>query len=633
MTRLLATKPLDVLVGEADVGGATLKRSLGLINLMALGVGAIIGIGIFVLTGIAAARFAGPAVILSFVIAAGGCVFIGLCYAELASMIPAAGSAYTYAYASLGEIVAWIIGWDLVLEYAFGAALVASGLSSYLNSFLANFGIRVSPSLAGTRWEDFIYYRGHWELANRILPKLQAEGINPAALPHAHGAFNLVAFLAVALVSLVLIIGIKESADFNTTMVLVNLSVLLFFIGIGAHYLIHHPNLAAVNWHPFIPPRAGSFGNFGWSGIIRAAGFLFFAFIGFDAISAAAQESKNPQKDMPIGVLGSLTVCTILYLLFATVLVGLVNYKNLDVADPLAVGVDVTGLHWGTFLVTLGALGSLISTLLVVLLSQSRILYSMSLDGLLPGIFSKVHSRFRTPYASSIIAGIFVALLTGSLPIDILTEMVSIGALLSFTTVCVGVWVLRRGRPELARPFKTPWMPFVPIAGILISLAMMLSLTSITWLRLAVWFAVGLSIYLGYGKHHSRVQQPKDAAPSGPGLEVTSRQTGHDTPEREFLSRILEALLLVFVIVIGLAVLLGGLSVFFPTLERHFPIVAPALSLLAIFVGLAFSIFPELKDVWLLRKQDVAMDNESEKRVRELIESVQEGSDGPATKV
>jgi basic amino acid/polyamine antiporter, APA family len=629
---LFATKPLKNLIEEASFGEHRLRRTLGPLNLMALGIGAIIGIGIFVLTGIAAARFAGPAVILSFVLAAVCCLFSGLCYAELASTIPLAGSAYTYTYATLGEIVAWIIGWDLVLEYSFGAAVVASGWSGYLTSFLANFGLRLPPYLRGTFWDDFLYYKDHWEQASRVLPELRALGINPATLPHAHGVCNLAALIIVAAVSLILIVGIRESARFNATIVFVKISVLLFFIGVGSHYLVHHPTLSAVNWHPFIPPNAGSFGNFGWSGIARAAAFLLFAFIGIDAISAAAEESSNPQRDVPIGVLGALGVCTVLYLLIASVLVGLVNYKNLDVADPLAVGVDATGLHWGTFLVTLGALGSLTSTLVVVLLGQSRVLYLMSQDGLLPSFFSRIHPRFQTPHVSSIIAGIFVALLTAMLPIHLLTEMVSIGALLAFGTVCAGVWVLRRRRPDVQRAFKTPWMPFVPIVGILISLGMMLSLSSVTWFRLGVWFAIGLSIYLFYGQNHSRVQQTEDASLSGFHADLASGQAGHTAPEREFLSRMLQALLLVFVIVIGLAVLLGGLSVFFPTLDQHFPIIAPALSLLAIFAGLTISIFPELKSLWSLRETDVAIDEEREKKVRELIDSLHEGSDGSATK-
>ena len=507
MANLLATKPLTMILGEAhESGEGTLKRALGPLNLITLGIGAIIGTGIFVITGTATAEHAGPAIVLSFIFAAIGCVFAGLCYAEFASLIPVAGSAYTYGYATLGEIFAWIIGWDLVLEYAFGAATVASGWSGYFISLLGDFGIKLPATIAGTRWDEFIYYQNHWEPVKLIAPKLVSQGLNPATLPHAHGAFNLLGFLAILGATAILVVGIKESANFNSGIVIIKICVLLVFVGIGAMFLLHHPHLMREHWYPFIPANDGTFGQFGISGIFRAAGIIFFAYIGFDAVSTAAQEAKDPAKDMPIGILGSLIICTILYILVAGVLTGLVPFRDLDVRDPLAVGIDSTGVRWGSLLVKLGALMGLSSTIVVMLLGQSRVFFSMSRDGLLPEMFSAVHPRFRTPWISSLTVGTFVALLAASLPINVLDEMVSIGTLLAFVIVCAGVWVIRRRNPELERPFKTPWVPFVPIMGILISLAMMVSLTGLTWMRLAIWLALGMIVYFTYGRHHSRVQ-------------------------------------------------------------------------------------------------------------------------------
>jgi APA family basic amino acid/polyamine antiporter len=515
MSNVLATKLLDQILSEAhETGEHSLRRALGATNLITLGIGAIIGTGIFVITGTATAEHAGPAIILSFIFAAVGCVFAGLCYAEFASMIPVAGSAYTYGYATLGEIVAWIIGWDLVLEYAFGAATVASGWSGYFISLLGDFGFKLPASIAGTHWDQFLYYKDHWEPIKLLLPKLKLAGIDPATLPHAHGAFNVLGFLAILITTAILVIGIKESANFNSAIVIIKVAVLIVFIGIGTNFLFNHPELIRANWHPFIPPNTGAFGEFGMSGILRAAGIIFFAYIGFDAVSTAAQEAKNPEKDMPIGILGSLVICTVLYILVAGVLTGLVNYTNLDVVDPLAIGIDSTGVRWGSFLVKIGALMGLSSTIVVMLLGQSRVFFSMSRDRLLPKVFSDVHPRFRTPWISSITVGSFVGLLAAALPINVLGEMVSIGTLLAFVIVCAGVWVLRRRDPNLRRPFKTPWVPFVPIMGILISLAMMVSLSGLTWLRLAVWLVIGMFIYFFYGRHHSRVQKAIDSAES-----------------------------------------------------------------------------------------------------------------------
>jgi APA family basic amino acid/polyamine antiporter len=506
MANLFATKPLKIILDEAhETGEHSLRRALGPTNLITLGIGAIIGTGIFVLTGTATALHAGPAIVLSFSLVGLSCVFAGLCYAEFASMIPVAGSAYTYGYATLGEIFAWIIGWDLVLEYAFGAATVASGWSGYFISLLGDFGIKLPASIAGTHWDEFVYYNNHWENLARIGPKLKVLGIDPATLQHTHGAFNLLGFLAIVFCTLVLVIGIRESANFNSTIVLVKVGVLLVFIGIGVRYLLQHPQLTAVNWHPFIPPSSG--GEFGWTGISRGAAIIFFAYIGFDAVSTAAQEAKNPSRDMPIGILGSLVICTILYILTAAVLTGLVNYKELNVPDPLAIGIDATGNRFGSLLVKLGALMGLTSTIVVMLLGQSRVFFSMSRDGLLPPLFNVVHPRFRTPWISTLTVGFFVALLAASLPINQLGDMVNIGTLLAFAIVSGGVWVIRRRHPELPRPFKTPWVPFVPIMGIVVSLYLMYNLPGITWLRLVVWLALGMFVYFGYGRSHSRVQR------------------------------------------------------------------------------------------------------------------------------
>jgi APA family basic amino acid/polyamine antiporter len=515
MANLLATKPLKIILDEAhETGEHSLRRALGANNLIALGIGAIIGTGIFVLAGTATAQYAGPAIVLSFVLAATGCVFAGLCYAEFASSIPVAGSAYTYGYASLGEIFAWIIGWDLVLEYAFGAATVASGWSGYLLSLLGDFGIKLPASLAGTRWDEFIFYNKHWEPVNLLMPKIQSGEITPSALPHAFGAFNLFGFLAIMIATLILVIGIKESANFNTAIVYIKVCVLIVFVFVGGHYLFNHPELIKMNWHPFIPPKTAG-GQYGWAGISRGAAVIFFAYIGFDAVSTAAQEAKNPARDMPIGILGSLVICTILYILVAGILCGLVNYRFLNVRDALAVGIDKTGVGWGSLLVKAGALMGLSSTIVVMLLGQSRVFFSMSRDGLLPKMFSAVHPRFRTPWISTLTVGTCVAVLAASLPINLLGDMVNIGTLLAFVIVCAGVWIVRRRDPNLQRPFRTPMVPLVPILGIIISGWLMANLPLATWIRLIVWLVIGMVIYFGYGRSHSRVQRGAVQVPAG----------------------------------------------------------------------------------------------------------------------
>jgi APA family basic amino acid/polyamine antiporter len=507
MPNLLATKPLDMILRESQAEGEhALKRALGPINLITLGIGAIIGAGIFVLTGSAAAQYAGPAIVLSFILAGIACAFAGLCYSEFASLIPIAGSAYTYGYATLGEIFAWIIGWDLILEYAFGAATVASGWSGYVVSFLQDFGIHIPAAFTATPGTDLVLFNGRWERLTTILPTLQANGIDPATLQHSHGIFNVVAFLAICAVTAILVIGIQESANFNSTIVVIKVAIVLIFIGIAARFAVSHPSQVLANWHPFIPPNAGEYGKYGWSGIARGAAVIFFAYIGFDAVSTAAQEAKHPQRDMPIGILGSLVICTVLYILVSGLLTGVVPYTALNVPDPVAVGIDATGIRWGSILVKLGAIAGLGSVMLVMLLGQSRVFFSMSVDGLLPQWAGKVHPRFRTPYISSILVGIFVAIFASLIPIGILGELVSIGTLLAFVIVCAGVWIMRRRRPNLDRPFKTPWVPFVPIMGILVSGFMMISLPFDTWLRLIIWLVIGMFVYFFYGRHHSRVQ-------------------------------------------------------------------------------------------------------------------------------
>ena len=510
---MLACKSLDMIAAEAsETGEHSLKRALGPLNLIALGIGAIIGAGIFVLTGQAAAEHAGPSIILSFVLAGVACAFAGLCYAEFASLIPIAGSAYTYGYATLGEIFAWIIGWDLVLEYAFGAATVASGWAGYFVSFLQDWGIHIPPELIGSYGEKFVLYNGRWTDVNTIM------GVDISGLPVHTSIFNLVAFLAICVVTTVLVIGIKESANLNTAIVIVKVSIVLLFIGIATAYVLKNPSIAAANWHPFIPPNTGTYGNFGWSGIATGAAVVFFAYIGFDAVSTAAQEAKNPQRDMPIGILGSLVICTVLYIVVSGLLTGVVSYTKLGVPDPVAVGIDATGIRWGSFLVKVGAIFGLGTVMLVMLLGQSRVFYSMSRDGLLWKWASAIHPRFRTPWISNIVMGVFVAIFGALIPIADLSKLVSIGTLLAFVIVCAGVWILRVRRPDLHRPFKTPLVPIVPILGMLISFALMASLPLTTWLRLVGWLVLGMFIYFFYGRHHSNVQLAKAGGKPKPTL-------------------------------------------------------------------------------------------------------------------
>lgn len=488
---LFATKPIEKLLNEAgETGEHSLKRALGPINLLTLGIGAIIGAGIFVITGQAAAQFAGPAIIFSFVLAGIACALAGLCYAEFASLIPIAGSAYTYSYATLGELIAWIIGWDLILEYAFGAATVAVGWSGHLRAFLRDLGI----GLPDMPTSDFTIFG-------------QA----------VHLRYDYIGFLIIMAITTILVIGIKESANFTTAIVILKVLVVCMFIGLATAFLVKH-NWQPNYWHPFIPPNTGERGAFGWSGVLRGAGVVFFAYIGFDAVSTAAQEAKNPKKDMPLGILGSLVICTILYILVSGLLTRLVPYTQLNVPDPVVVGIRTTGQQWATFLVELGAIAGLATVMLVMLLGQSRVFYSMSKDGLLWPWASRIHPKFRTPYISSIVVGFFVAVLATVIPLHILDEMTSVGTLLAFVLVSIGVWIMRKTHPQMNRPFKTPLVPLVPILSVLFSGTLIVSLSYWTQLRLAVWLVIGLVIYFSYSAKHSKVRNPvpeKQLVPGG----------------------------------------------------------------------------------------------------------------------
>jgi basic amino acid/polyamine antiporter, APA family len=522
--RLFITKPLPQLFSESKEDGG-LKRSLTSLNLTTLGIGAIIGAGIFVLTGQAAAQYAGPGIVLSFIISGLACGFAGLCYAEFASMIPIAGSAYTYAYATLGEFLAWIIGWDLILEYLFAASTVAVGWSGYVVSFLKDLNIFIPPQFTGASGTVLVNVpdMGWKPLTEAFANTLSASGVQVDSLAHVTCVLNLPAMFIVALLSTLLVIGIRESANFNNVMVITKVSVIILFIAIGFMFV------KTVNWHPFIPANkvevtpisqygsfwgwlkaySQEFGKFGISGVLRGAGVIFFAYIGFDAVSTAAQEAKNPQRDMPIGILGSLGISTVLYILVAIVLTGIVSYTTLNVADPVAVGVDAMGkgMFWLRPIVKIAAIAGLSSVILVMLMGQPRIFYSMSKDGLLPPLFSKVHPKFKTPYVSTIITGSVAMIIAGILPISILGELVSIGTLLAFIIVCLSVMVLRKSKPNIERPFKTPWVPMVPILGASICFIQMAALPIDTWLRLIIWMAIGFCIYFFYGVKHSKVRQ------------------------------------------------------------------------------------------------------------------------------
>ena len=487
-SQLFAVKSIDVLMAEM-AGEHRLKRVLGPVTLTALGIGCIIGAGIFVLTGLAANQYAGPGLVLSFVVAGVGCALAALCYAEFASTVPVAGSAYTYAYATLGELFAWIIGWDLVLEYAVASSTVAHGWSHYFISFLGLFDITLPAQWIGNPI-DFDPAANVWAWTGAYL--------------------NLPAALVVLLVTVVLVVGIRESAGFNAAMVILKVAVVIFVIVVGAGYV----NTA--NWHPFLP--------FGVSGVLSGAGYIFFAYIGFDSVSTHAEEARNPQRDVPIGIVASLAICTVLYILVAGVLTGMVRYDQIDIHAPVADAFAKQGMPTAVFLISLGAVVGITSVLLVLLLSQARVLLAMARDGLIPmSFFGAVHPRFQTPHKATILTGVVVATVAALFPLKILADLVNIGTLMAFVVVCAAVMVMRRTHPDLRRPFRTPFVPLVPILGIAINLALMFSLGWHNWLRLGVWLAIGLVIYFAYGQKRSTIRLAEELGRSGVGGRAAGR--------------------------------------------------------------------------------------------------------------
>ena len=477
--KLFRKKDIQTILSEsATSGNGGLKRNLSVFNLTTLGIGAIVGTGIFVITGQAASMYAGPALTISFLISALGCVMAGLCYAEFSAMIPVAGSVYSYSYTTMGEFLAWFIGWTLILEYLFACSSVAVGWSGYMMSLLDGWGIQLPQQLA---YATFDHVNGKWIWTGSII--------------------NFPAMFIVAVVSSFLIGGIKQSAFINNLIVVIKVSVILLFIAFGISYI----NVG--NWTPYIPENTGSFGEFGWSGILRGAGVVFYAYLGFDALSTAAQEARNPQKDMPRGILISLGICALLYVAVTMVLTGMVHYNELNVPAPIALAIDRTGegLAWLSPFIKLGAIAGLSSVILVMMLGQSRIYYAISKDGLLPKTFSKI-SKHGTPQNATIFAGIVTGIFAGLFPLHVLSELVSIGTLLAFTIVCVCILILRKKEPNLNRPFRTPWVPFVPLLGAGICILQMAALPWATWERLIIWTIIGLIIYFLYGIRHSVVK-------------------------------------------------------------------------------------------------------------------------------
>ncbi len=529
MANLLARKPLNLLLEEArETGGHSLKRTLGPFQLTALGVGAVIGAGIFVMSGLGASM-AGPGLMLSFILSGTGCAFAALCYAEFAAMIPLAGSAYTYAYATLGELFAWIIGWDLTLEYAMGASTVSSGWSNHFIELLNIFHVKMPLWLAYDHWTGLRIAEGtiarQMALASdsSLVPGTQAfltrvadimSAQSPELLQRGHAllnaphlfaseiGINVPAFLIAMVITAILAVGIKESARFNSTIVVIKVAVVLFVIALGFKYV----NFS--NWgHDW-----SSFAPYGFSGIGAAAAYIFFAYIGFDAVSTTAQEAKNPQRDLPLGIILSLLICTALYILVAGVLTGMVPWRDVNIEAPIARAFADRGLNTASHIITLGALAGLTSVMLVMLLGQTRVLYSMANDGLLPRkFFADIHPKWRTPWKNTILVGLLAAIVGSLTPIDDIGKMVNIGTLLAFVIVCIAVMILRRSDPEQARPFRTPWVPLVPILGIIFNGYMMIRLGWVNWARLLIWLAIGLVVYFTYGRHHSKVQMAAGA--------------------------------------------------------------------------------------------------------------------------
>jgi basic amino acid/polyamine antiporter, APA family len=531
--RLLIKKSVARIQQEGQT--SSLKRTLGKWNLLSLGIGCIIGAGIFVMTGTAAANHAGPAIMLSFIFTGLACAFVGLCYAELASVLPISGSAYTYTYASLGEVFAWIMGWLLLLEYGVAAATVAVGWSGYINSFLLGFGVMLPPELTappGAIVKANEVYRDLFSAAGYLIN--EKGQLTDMASNLVYGSFNLPAFIGISLVTALLVVGVSESAKVNNAIVLIKVSVVLLFVVIGALYI--DPD----NWKPFIPENTGP-GHYGWDGIFRAASIIFFASVGFEAVSTAAQEAKDPQKDMPFGILGSLFVCTLLYIAVSAVLTGIVPYNKLAVPDPMALAVDKVGLDWFSFLIKIGAITGLSSVMLVLMYGQTRIFYTMSRDGLIPEVFSKTHPRFHTPYINTILVGLLVAIAAATTPIQLLGDLVSLGTLLAFMMVCFCVLYMRRHQPDLPRPFKTPFMPATPILGMLTCGYLVFSIffannqqgelvltesgSEVVHL-IGPYVLVGILIYVFYGLRHSRLAHEMKPLPGDPTFVKKEHEPG-----------------------------------------------------------------------------------------------------------
>jgi len=478
--KLFRTKDVNAILREAETTNGGLRRTLTASNLVALGIGAIIGTGIFVITGQAAAQFAGPALTISFVISAIGCVLAGLCYAEFAAMIPVSGSVYSYSYATMGEFLAWFIGWDLILEYLFACSTVAVGWSGYMQSLLHGWGIDLPLHLTKPTLD---HINGEWVFTGSL--------------------FNFPAVFIVLIIATLLLCGVRQSTWVNNVIVVIKVSVILMFIGFGLSYV------DTSNWVPYIPENTGEFGHFGWSGIIRGAAIVFFSYLGFDALSTVAQETRNPQRDMPRGILISLVICALLYIAVTAVLTGIVKFDRLNVDAPIALAIDSVGasLSWMGPLIKLGAIAGISSVILVMMMGQSRIYYAISRDGLLPALFSKVNAKRGVPQNATIFAGIATCLIAGIFPLSVLSELVSIGTLLAFAIVCISVMVLRKTHPELKRPFKVPLIWFIPSLGAFFCILQMVSLPWATWMRLILWTLAGIVIYFVYGRHKSHLNK------------------------------------------------------------------------------------------------------------------------------